>query len=224
MKEDLREIIQTSDGSSTIFDLFHNENFHSVHGAISESMHVFIENGLRQFSKNDLSILEIGFGTGLNCLLTVIHKQANQKIIYHSIEKYPLSTGMTQYLNYSQLLNIDPTIFEKINKSEWDVEKELFKDLFVKKINVDLLYFHTSEKYDLIYFDAFSPNVQPELWTAEIFIKLYDCLNENGILTTYSAKGNVKRALRSAGFKVSRIVGPVGKRHMLCAEKKESIL
>ncbi len=217
-------IVYTSDGSATVFDSQFGENFHSTFGAVAESMHVFIKNGVALVNKKEIKILEIGFGTGLNCLLTVINKQSNQKITYHSIEKFPLTSDLISNLNYSQHLNIDPGIFDKIIKLEWEVEKEIFKDVFLKKMNVDLLNFLPSETYDLIYFDAFSPNVQPDLWTAEIFSKMFSCLNVDGILTTYSAKGDVKRAMRSAGFYVYRIEGPTGKRHILRAEKNAESL
>lgn len=220
MNEDFRKIIITSDGSSTIFDPFFKENYHSVHGAIAESLHVFIENGLRKVAKEEISILEIGYGTGLNCLLTLLNKPDSQIIQYHSLEKYPLRKEMLSELNYSEMLNVKKSFFEMIFKQNWDIEKEISKGFKLKKIHADLLVFNFTETYDVIYFDAFSPNVQPELWTKEIFSKLYSCLNKNGILTTYSAKGDVKQALRSSGFKVRRMKGPVGKRHILFAVKE----
>jgi tRNA U34 5-methylaminomethyl-2-thiouridine-forming methyltransferase MnmC len=219
MIKDKFSVVQTSDGSSSIFDSQFGENFHSTHGAIAESMHVYIKNGLKLIDSDKIKILEIGFGTGLNCLLTILNIDTNQKILYHSIEKYPLNKENISKLNYSKLLNIKSDIFENISNLEWDFESEILHNFYLKKLNIDLLDFNSSEYYDVIYFDAFSPNTQPELWTSEIFIKMFNNLKSGGILTTYSAKGDVKRALRNAGFEVFRISGPNGKRHILRALK-----
>lgn len=213
-------VIQTDDGSSSVYDLQFGENFHSTYGAIEESNHVYIVNGLKLLQKDELRILEVGFGTGLNCLLTIINKETNQRIYYNSIEKFPLSKEHIAKLNYSDKLKVSDEIFEKISNAEWDKQCEIFDNFYLKKIKIDLLDFIPVDFYDIIYFDAFSPNAQPELWTTEIFKKLFYNLKQNGILTTYSSKGDVKRALRSAGFEVFRIVGPKGKRHILMALKK----
>jgi tRNA U34 5-methylaminomethyl-2-thiouridine-forming methyltransferase MnmC len=219
MKPEKFLVVPTSDGSVTIHDLQFGESFHSSHGAVSESLHVFIKNGYDLMSSNEIDILEIGFGTGLNCLLTIINKKQGQKIRYHAIEKFPLSSDENNALNYSQVLNIEKNLFGKIIQQEWEIETEIESGFILKKNKVDLLEYMPPQMFDLIYFDAFSPNVQPELWTVEVFKKLYDSLHKNGILTTYSSKGDVKRALRSAGFFVKRIVGPIGKRHILRATK-----
>lgn len=219
IKNDRYDLVQTSDGSLTVSDKLLGENFHSTFGAIAESNYIFIRNGLQLIECSEIKILEIGFGTGLNCLLTAINKNNNQKITYHSIDKYPLSIDVLSKLNYPQQLNITSDIFDKIINMEWSIEKEIFENFCLKKINCDLVDFVPTECYDIIYFDAFSSNVQPELWTKEIFNKLYNCLNVGGILTTYSSKGDVKRALREAHFIVKRIQGPVGKRHIIRAIK-----
>lgn len=213
-------VIQTSDGSSSIFDSQFGENFHSSFGAIAESIHIYIVNGIKLIKKNEITVLEIGFGTGLNCLLTILNKEKNQKIYYHSIEKFPLNKEHIAKLNYTDKLSVSDETFEKISKLEWEKQSEISDNFYLKKIKVDLLDFFPNDFYDIIFFDAFSPNAQPELWTTEIFEKLFNNLKPNGVLTTYSSKGDVKRALRSAGFEVFRIDGPKGKRHILRALKK----
>ena len=213
------KVIETSDGSSSVFDSQFGENFHSTYGAIAESMHVYISNGLKLVNTDEISILEIGFGTGLNCLLTIINKDVNQKITYHTIEKYPLEIINIQKLNYSQQLNMSSELFDSISNLKWNFKTEIVNNFFLKKLNVDLLDFNSTDLYDIIYFDAYSPNTQPELWTTTIFEKMFNNLKQGGILTTYSSKGDVKRALRSAGFQVFRIKGPNGKRHILRALK-----
>jgi tRNA U34 5-methylaminomethyl-2-thiouridine-forming methyltransferase MnmC len=220
MNTDKFKVIKTSDGSSSVFDLHFKENFHSTHGAIAESMHVYIKNGLKLIDSDKIKILEIGFGTGLNCFLTVLNKGVNQEVIYHTIEKFPLNNEHISLLNYSTQLNITSDLFEKISNIEWGIERDVADNFYLKKIKIDLLEFHSEELYDIIYFDAFSPNTQPELWTTEIFTKMFYNLKTNGFLTTYSAKGDVKRSLRNAGFEVVRIAGPIGKRHILKAMKR----
>ena len=220
MITDKFKVIETSDGSSSVFDSQFSEHFHSTFGAITESMHVFIENGLKLKYTPEIKILEVGFGTGLNCLLTILNKEVNQEVIYHSIEKFPLNNEHISLLNYSKQLNIKSDLFQKISNVEWGIECDITEKFHIKKIKIDLLEFNSEELYDIIYFDAFSPNTQPELWTTEIFTKMFYNLKTNGILTTYSAKGDVKRSLRNAGFEVVRISGPIGKRHIIRALKK----
>ena len=220
IKSERYNFVQTSDGSITVSDKLLGENFHSTYGAIAESNHIFIKNGLNLFIKSEIKILEVGFGTGLNCLLTAINKLQEQKIIYHSIEKYPLNPEIYLKLNYSDCLKITNNLFNNILTAKWDMQIKISDNFELKKINCDLLYFMPVNSYDIIYFDAFSQNVQPELWTKEVFIKLYNCLNKNGILTTYSSKGDVKRAMREANFVVKRISGPIGKRHIIRAIKQ----
>ncbi len=220
MITDKYKVIETSDGSSSVFDSQFGENFHSTHGAIAESMHVFIQNGLKLINSNEIKILEIGFGTGLNCLLTILNKEESQNVIYHTLEKFPLNNEHISLLNYSKLLNITSELFQKISNAEWGIGCDIADKFHLKKINIDLLEFNSEELYDIIYFDAFSTNTQPELWTNEIFAKMFFNLKTNRILTTYSAKGDVKRALRNAGFEVFRIKGPIGKRHILRALKR----
>lgn len=207
----------TDDGSTTVIDSIHKEHFHSTFGAIAESQFIFINRGFKTISKQRIRILEVGFGTGLNCILTLLNKEQEQKIWYHTIEKYPLPKSITDEFNYYKLLNISPELFRSMHSFKWNKEAEFVKDFTLHKIHVDVAEYMPEEKYDIIYFDAFSYNVQPELWSLNIFKKMFMSLCPEGLLVTYSAKGEVKRALRDAGFKVKRISGPPGKRHILQA-------
>jgi tRNA U34 5-methylaminomethyl-2-thiouridine-forming methyltransferase MnmC len=183
-------------------------------------MHVFIDAGLKKCLSNKLKILEIGFGTGLNTLLTILNVE-NKHIVYHAIEKYPIGNHIIDEINYPNIVNSEKAAnyFKKIHEIPWNKEYEIKPQFKLKKIEADLLDYKFEEGYDLIYFDAFAPNKQPELWDTEIFQKLYKSMNINAILTTYCAKGSVRRAMTSNGFKVERISGPPGKREMLRAVK-----
>lgn len=222
MKKLKRELKITEDGSYTFYMPDLDEHYHSTHGAIQESKHVFLEAGLNFSDKNPIHILEVGFGTGLNCFLTLLESiKTNRKIIYHSIELYPLEKDQIECLNYTEktdALGID--LFQKIHRADWNINVEITKNFTLHKLLGDLKTYTFSGKYDLIYFDAFAPDVQADLWTEEIFKKLYKTTNTNAILTTYCAKGIVKQALRASGFEVKRLAGPPGKRHMLRASNK----
>lgn len=215
------EIVKSSDGSHTLYRVDMNEHYHSVHGAIREALHVFIESGLKQVDKKSLNILEVGFGTGLNVFLTALSLKEDVKCNYLSLEKYPLESQIALKLNYADEVDAKNSsqLFEKIHNSEWESFQEITPQLKLMKHNRDLLDFETDLKFDLIYFDAFGPDKQPEMWGVEIFKKLYKYTNKNGILVTYSAKGDVRRAMISAGFEVEKISGPPGKREMLRAVK-----
>jgi len=215
------EIITTEDGSSSIINKNLNECYHSTSGAINESEHIFIENGLLACEKKALNTLEVGFGTGLNALLTQIICDKNKTMNnYHSIENNPILSKDYLALNYCKQLNIKDNNFIKMHNSSWGKKIAISKYFRLLKINIDLQMFNPTTKYDLIYFDAFSPNKQPELWTYDIFKRLYENLNNNGILITYCAKGAFKRILKKIGFEVSSIDGPIGKREITQAKKK----
>ena len=222
-----RQIITTADGSKTIQIEEWNEQYHSVHGAIQEANHVYIKHGLLFFnseilkdSDNQISILEIGFGTGLNAILTLLaSEELKLNIDYFGVEAYPVSFEELNQLNYSEALNIKTNSFENIHKSDWESSHDIteqFKLTKQQKFFDDIVDVNC---YDIIYFDAFGARVQPELWTETIFSKMYNALKPNGVLVTYSARGSVKRALRSVGFIVKRLEGPPGKRHMVRAIK-----
>jgi len=219
-----REIKLTEDGSHTIYIPELNEHYHSTHGAIQEAIHVYINAGLNFSDKNPIRLLEIGFGTGLNAYLTLAEAEKNNRsIIYHSIERYPVEKEQLEILNYPDLIDFEnQNLFEKLHEAEWNVSVDISENFKLKKINDDLKKINFSDRYDLIYFDAFAPDIQPELWTVDIFKKLYSCLNPNATLLTYCSKGIVKRALRASGFEVKRLAGPPGKHHILRASKIEN--
>lgn len=216
------EIKKTLDGSTTIYNSDLNENYHSSYGAITESMHVFIKNGFHYFNKNQINILEIGFGTGLNSILTYkTAKETNTYVNYTALELYPLDSLVISKLNFVDfLLPIPNDIFIKMHECEWNKKVMINSDFILHKIATDFNQFILTDFYDLVYFDAFGPDIQPEMWSEANFKKIFNSLNHGGILVTYSAKGIVKQNLRSAGFTVCRLEGAPGKRHMLRAEKK----
>jgi len=217
-----RKIIQTEDGSNSIYVKSIDENYHSTYGAISESSHVFIKNGFDFPEQDKISILEIGFGTGLNAFLSLQRAiLTSKKVQYLAVEKYPLSRVEWNSLNYSQInKEIHPGEFEILHTSAWEkwIRINNYFDFF--KICTDLKEFKWDKKFDVIYFDAFSPDVHPDLWSIDVFGNLFKKLNHGGILISYSAKGLVKRNLRSCGFKVKRLEGPIGKRHIIRALKE----
>ena len=218
MKE--REIVKTKDGSHTIFVPELNEHYHSSYGAIQESRHIYIENAFKKIDKSYIKVLELGFGTGLNCLLTALEaKKTNKGVIYFGVEKYPLDNEEIGKINYAKLLNAED-LFKRIHEIKWGPLSNLTPTFAIVKEKKDIKDFTSSLVFDIIYFDAFAPNVQPDLWTTEIFKKLYKKLSINGILITYSSKGTVKQALRDANFFVQRLAGPEGKRHIISATKK----
>lgn len=217
-----RKIITTSDGSKTIQIEDWNEQYHSLHGAIQEAEHVFIKHGLSLFKNQDLSILEIGFGTGLNALITLLRsKEFNLKVHYSGIEAYPVSQDEIDQLNYVSCLNAInfEEEFKKMHTSSWEVDVTISEDFILKKRQQDFLEITDSNSFDLVYFDAFGARVQPELWTGTIFKKMYEAMKPNSVLATYSAKGSVRRAMQAVGFEVERLPGPPGKREMLRAKK-----
>lgn len=216
------EIIKTSDGSDTLYVQDLDEHYHSAFGAVQESMHIFIKAGLQTFTKASLTIFEAGFGTGLNAWLTYLQsRDSGLKIRYFSIEKYPLPENIFESLNYSSFLNEDNCIFLKMHHAHWNEEVKISDNFHLTKIQEDLTAFDFKllPETDLIYFDAFSPDKQPELWSQTIFDSLYSRISPGGKLVTYCAKGAVRRSLIKSGFSVERIPGPPGKREMLRAGK-----
>ncbi len=217
-----REIIITGDGSTSIHIPQWNEQYHSKHGAIQEAYHVFIKSGLAFVDKNELSILEIGLGTGLNCFITFLEaKQHGLKIDYTGVEAFPITAEERMHLNYVKQLKAVQyqAVFDQIHESKWETKMELIADFVFEKKRQKFQDISTDNKYDLIYFDAFGPRVQTELWTEVIFQKMYNALKKEGVLVTYSAKGSVRRTMISVGFAVEKIPGPPGKREMLRAVK-----
>ncbi|MFO8086409.1 MAG: tRNA (5-methylaminomethyl-2-thiouridine)(34)-methyltransferase MnmD [Bacteroidales bacterium] len=223
-----RKIIETEDGSHTLALQEVDEHYHSIHGAINESSHIFIGEGFQKADKwlNPLNILEVGFGTGLNALLTYkAHLSEKRKINYVAVEPYPLTTKEIELLNYPKIADIDKAehIFSSLHKS---IDSPYF-------IGERFIMLHLNEKiqdiklkensFNLIYYDAFAPAINPELWEKSIFEKMYHALESRGILVTYSASGNVKRALKEAGFSLNHPKGPQGKREITVARKESSL-
>jgi tRNA U34 5-methylaminomethyl-2-thiouridine-forming methyltransferase MnmC len=219
-----RYIEQTADGSHTLYVPALDEHYHSVTGAVQESLHVFIDAGLKRLSSPKIRVLEIGFGTGLNAFLTYHYAQkAGIAVAYTAIELYPLALAVIRQLNYSDRYSLEEAaIFDKLHASEWEKPVSIAPAFMLDKRLSDLTRLdclRQNELFDLIYFDAFAPDKQPEMWTQAIFDYLYEHTAQSGILTTYCAKGMVRRALRSAGYTVERLPGPPGKREMLRAGK-----
>lgn len=218
-----REIITTSDGSSTIHLPEWNEQYHSIHGAIQEAKHVFIETGLKLFSNKEINILEIGFGTGLNCFITFLEAvRLDLKVNYLGVEAYPVLQNEIEKLNYVEELEAEDfgKEFDEIHTNNWN-ENFAISDVFsLEKRQQFFNEIDLNNEIDLIYFDAFGARVQPELWTEAIFKSMFKALKNGGVLVTYSAKGSVRRAMQSVGFTVERLPGPPGKREMLRATKK----
>lgn len=213
-------LVHTADGSHSIFLPELNEHYHSVHGAIQESLHVFIKSGFHAANQNPLNILEIGLGTGLNALLTMLENRHQPRLVnYTSLEKYPLRTEVYSILNYPKLLHDGSTEFLKIHETPWE-KVQFIDDWFsITKHHISVHEWQSDQHYHLIYFDAFAPEKQPDMWTEEIFLKLFECLVPAGILVTYCAKGIVKRTLKNCGFEVQTLPGPPGKREMIRAIK-----
>lgn len=234
-----RKIVTSEDGSRTIkLDDF-DESFHSLYGAFSESLHIYIGYGLEYIIQKStgqrriINILEVGLGTGLNCLLTAITAVKNPEVFfnYTAVEKYPVTIAEAKQLDHPSLFEDKRNTAEKISyiihNSPWGEDVKILQNFTLNKVEMDFLDFIKAEtlskisglSFDLVYFDAFAPDIQPEMWSEELFVKVFEMTKQDGVLVTYSSKGIVKRALRSAGFAVARLKGPKGKRHILRAEK-----
>ena len=218
------QLLVTQDGSHTVRLEQEQVTFHSIYGAIHESQFVFIGEGLQHILPEHirLRIFEMGFGTGLNAWLTFLEAERKGiNIEYYSIDAYPLETSLVKDLNYPELLKknkFQPT-FRQMHGVPWNQLSTLTEHFSLKKIKASLIDFQTEEKFHLIYFEAFAPDVQPELWTQEIFERIYQWLLPGGCLVTYSAKGQVRRNLKAAGFTIEKLRGPHPKREMTRAGK-----
>lgn len=222
-----REVLQTKDGSKTLYIKDLNESYHSTHGALQEAKHVFINNGLKKQYNCDINILELGFGTGLNLLATIdefFKTDKNHIINYFTLEKYPVKTAEVLDLAYFKLFFNKQLeeIFKKIHSCDWNNLIELAPNFYFKKINVD---FHRLNELELpainlVYFDCFGARVQPDLWEKDLLEKIKNKMAINGLLTTYSSKGSFRRALQELNFEVEKLIGPPGKREMINAVLK----
>lgn len=218
------KIIETADGSSSLYNEELDEHYHSIHGSVREAAHVFIKMGLEHLPQKEISIFEMGFGTGLNFMMTyAANEKLGKSIRYTSIEKVPLKEELTAEMNYLKVMNREDLkeVYDKIHQVEWEEYASIADVVSLRKLEGDIEdYIHT-EPFDLIYFDAFGPRVQPHLWEKPIFEKMYNQLNTGGVLVTYCAKGAVRRTMQEVGFEVERLPGPPGKREMLRATKAE---
>lgn len=221
-----RRIIKTDDGSVTIHLPEWNEQYHSKHGAVQEARHVFLKMGLHHFleanKSKELSILEIGFGTGLNAFLTLLEAESlNIHINYTGVEAYPVPPEEVKLLNYPEASQAEENaaLFFKLHEVAWKKSSSISNNFSLKKMEMKFHEINDNSLYDLIYFDAFGARVQPELWTEEIFNIMFKALKRNGVLVTYAAKGSVRRAMIASGFEVQKLPGPPGKREMLRAVK-----
>ncbi|MEX6691129.1 tRNA (5-methylaminomethyl-2-thiouridine)(34)-methyltransferase MnmD [Danxiaibacter flavus] len=217
----------TKDGSSTICIPNLDVTYHSRYGAMQESIHVFIQAGLDYFveknGKQSIIIFEMGFGTGLNALLTLDYAtRSNLPVIYEAVELYPLTMEEAATLNYTEqpslLLYKDE--FKKMHACNWDEQVEINPFFRLRKTRQDLLNYLPLHSFDLIYYDAFAPSAQPHLWEKTVFDKLYNMLSPPGVLTTYCSKGDVRRAMIASGFAIEKLQGPPGKREMLRGTKQ----
>lgn len=220
------ELFITEDGSHSLQVPELDETYHSSHGAIQESKHVFIKNGLIHWieknQEKELSIFEVGFGTGLNALLTALKAdELDLNINYQSIELYPLANEITSQLNYVEQLSCSSRLFESLHTCLWEQTIGVSKYFTLQKTKAPFKEFKLNVKFDLIYFDAFAPSKQPEMWEYPIIENCYQMLNPNGVFVTYSAKGQLKRDLKKAGFTVESLPGPLGKFEMVRATRDE---
>ncbi|MDT8401954.1 MAG: tRNA (5-methylaminomethyl-2-thiouridine)(34)-methyltransferase MnmD [Bacteroidales bacterium] len=216
------KIISTSDGSSTIYVPELDEHYHSTFGAISESMHVFIDAGYRSGTMNPVSVFEMGFGTGLNALLTLYESiRDSRKVDYVSVEKYPLSESVYSKLNYHIFFpEEDQGYFNILHECRWDEPCRINDNFTLLKIRADFMEMQPDRVFDLVYYDAFAPGKQSGLWSFDIISKAASLLKPGGVFVTYSARGQLKRDLEKLGFTVEHRPGPAGKRHISRAVKK----
>jgi tRNA U34 5-methylaminomethyl-2-thiouridine-forming methyltransferase MnmC len=213
------ELQQTTTGEYTLYIPSMDETYHSRNGAIAESKHVFIQEGMDR-TAGSINILEVGFGTGLNALLTAHHaSENNRKVYYHTLEPFQVPFDLIAKIGYGKLTS-DPSLFTKLHEAEWETKVKLNEYFTLHKTTQKLEYISLEDAaYDVIYFDAFAPKKQPELWNTEIFSKLYKATKPNGVLVTYSAAGQLKRDLKAAGFTIENPPGANGKREMTVATK-----
>jgi tRNA U34 5-methylaminomethyl-2-thiouridine-forming methyltransferase MnmC len=222
-----KRLLITEDGSHSIELPGKQVTYHSRHGAISESVHVFIEAGYRYWwqqhpQANTCRVFEMGLGTGLNALLTFRESQQRQhNIHYTAVDIAPLDMSFVEALNYCQILQQDALqpVLLQLHTCSWGTRHQLAPHFTFEKVNTALQQFAGQSPFDIVYYDAFAPNAQPELWTEEIFQRLYNMLSPGGVLVTYCSKGAVQRAMKAAGFTIEKLPGPPHKREMVRAKK-----
>lgn len=215
---------KTNDGSATLFNAQLNEHYHSIHGALTESLHVYIQNGFipaTQANHSHLKILEIGFGTGLNAALTAAESETKQQAVdYVGLEPFPVAAALLSELKYETVLDKTQHIyFDKIHQADWNKKVNIHPYYHIEKVQNGVLDFSSKDKFHLIYFDAFAPEKQPDMWELPVLQKCYDLLESGGIFITYCAKGQFKRNLKQCGFNVEGRPGPPFKREITFATK-----
>lgn len=220
------EIIVTGDGSHSLRNKSLNETYHSTHGALQESNHVFIKNGLNYFIEysetSPVNILEIGFGTGLNALVTLQQMENLDRVIhYTTIESNPLEEDLLSQLNYGSAADHHRAMFLKIHKAQWEKGEAILSNFIIHKRKTSLQEVGlSSSNYHVVYYDAFAPSKQPSMWTIDVLKKVVDSMTDHGVFVTYCAKGQLKRDLRDAGLAVETLPGPPGKREMVRGTKQ----
>jgi len=216
-----KHLVTTADGSSSIYIPEMDEHYHSSNGAIQEALHVFLKYGINQAEKGDLKIFELGFGTGLNALIAMIHSSSERRINYHSIEAYPIDNELIKGVNYCDLLGAKyQVVFDEMHHCAWGKEQEVTANFILKKIHAKIQDYELKENfYDIIFYDAFGPRAQSEMWQLAILEKMFKGLKVGGKLVTYCAQGQFKRNLKTLGFVVKAFPGPPGKREMTVGEK-----
>jgi len=217
-----RKLVTTDDGSHTILADDIGEHYHSTFGAVQESRHVYIVNGFEVIERSPVKLLEVGFGTGLNALLTLVNCSSRRlRTYYTGIDNYRLDKELIERLNYPDIINQgDRFYFNRIHQARWNGEEEINKYFVIMKKEADLLKTELTGEYDIIYYDAFAPDFQPELWSENIILSVAGLLSKGGIFVTYSASGALRRHLRKAGLLVENPPGPPGKRQITRALKE----
>ncbi len=215
-------LITTTDGSHTLYVPGMDEHYHSHFGALTESKHIFINAGLASLGPGPVSILEVGFGTGLNALLSATYAETNKiAVSYISLEKYPLDPSVVRQLNYGSLAGEGgEDLFNAIHEAPWNLPSRINDWFTLEKRESDLTTDQLTGSYDMIFFDAFGPDKQPAMWTEEVLRKISAVTHDGSVFVTYSAKGTLKRMLRSLGFEVTHLPGPPGKRVITRAIKR----
>jgi tRNA U34 5-methylaminomethyl-2-thiouridine-forming methyltransferase MnmC len=216
------EQVTTDDGCHSLYVPSLDEHYHSTHGAFNEAMHVFIQHGFRA-TTGAISILEVGFGTGLNAWLTCLEAEtAKRAVNYVGLETYPLPNDVTSKLNYTNFSDQENAqqTFQDIHQVRWETPQKISKDFELTKTETSLHEIDFENQFDVIYFDAFGPRKQPDMWTIPVFEKMYQALKKDGFLVTYCAQGQVKRNMKAAGFVIENLPGPPGKREMTKGIKK----
>jgi Uncharacterized conserved protein len=216
------QVVETTDGSQTLSVDGGVEHYHSTNGAIAEALHVYIDAGLAPFAGREVNVFEVGFGTGLNAMLAYQFAVCSAtKVNYTSVERYPLPLEIVEKLTYPEQVELDrEKYFNALHSAPWNSKVELDPCFTLQKVETDLVEYSPSAGIDVVFFDAFAPDLQPQLWSLSIFETVYKAMNEGGVLVTYSSKGFVKNNLRESGFNVKRLPGPKGKRHMILSQKK----